>query len=80
MNFGIFDELYFFSKTREIYGVKREMPFSILITEKTQVFQCARTRICTDIRKYVTGRHNVPPLGQIGLRNDPRNQFKEASK
>ena len=49
MNFGIFDELYFFSKTREIYGVKREMPFSILITEKTQVFFNALVRVFAQI-------------------------------
>ena len=51
-NFGISDKFYFFSGKRDNFaGVKSVMPFSKLITEKSQVFQQPRTYICTDKRK-----------------------------
>ena len=63
-NIVIFDELYFFGKTRWLYGVKSVLPFSKLIIGKNQVFSTrwyvyllGYTQICD------RGRHNVPPVG-----------------
>ena len=47
---------------RWFYGIKGLWPFSkLIIGKKSSFFQHARTCICTVIRKYVTGGHNVPP-------------------
>ena len=37
------------------------LPFAKLIIGKVKFFQHVRTRIGMDLRKYMTGGHNVPP-------------------
>ena len=61
---------------RKLYGVKSTLPFSKLIIGKSQVFQHARSCICTVIRKYMTGGHNVPPPGPNRVKTKKTQRFE----